>query len=134
VKRIAYLVSGIVASSAIGAPALTNDETVAFVCNTTRHAIVISKLTKPMTFRYRAWKLPKATSDKPDVDIVQSGTGDYEGTGPCGHREYEFRSGNVVYSVADAVNCVEGDPPDRAIGQLSVSVNGEVTSQYWCLK
>ena len=105
---------------------------VAFTCNTDKHTIVIEKL-DAVNFRYRSWNKPKTMQEKPDMDL-KSNDASVVGTGPCRHNEYNFKTGKVVFSIDDDLQCVEGKPPQNAIGNLNVYINDELKSHYFCIK
>ena len=83
--------------------------------------------------RYRAWNRPKDRGQKPDME-AKPGEVVVEGTGACRYTSYRFKTGNVVFEVSDSAACAEERPPVNAVGQLAVLIDGQVKSQYWCLR
>ncbi len=126
------LLAAIIAIGNHHAFAAGQPENIVYTCKTPKHIILIDT-TSADTYRYRAWNLPKSTSQKPDM-VVQNGTMNYEGTGVCGSNYYTFKTGNVEFNVDDSVACTEERPPKDAIGSLYVRVSGEEKNHYYCFK
>lgn len=103
-----------------------------FTCNTGKHIVIIDE-PSVNSYRYRSWNLPKKIDAKPDLE-VKAGTWVTEGKGVCRYQEWTFKTGNVELLVSDNVKCVEGHPPQNAIGSLHVLVKDELKNQYWCSK
>jgi hypothetical protein len=103
-----------------------------FICKTKKHIILVDKIAAE-SHRYRAWNIPKKTSDKPDVEI-KNGRMNYEGTGVCGSHVFQFSSGKVEYIIIDSATCGPEDTPEKATGSLDVKINGEEKGFYWCVE
>jgi hypothetical protein len=103
-----------------------------FTCITEKHTIFIDQLDSS-NYRYRSWNKPKASDTKPDMELKSKDV-KTEGTGACRHTDFSFKTGKVVFIVDDNVECVEKAPPKNVIGNLSVLINDEVKSQYYCIK
>ena len=106
---------------------------VAFNCVTPKHNIVITKENGNL-FRYRSWNIPKSTSEKPDLELKKKNASEIEGTGVCRHTRYLFTSGKTTIEVTDSTDCMEGEPPKNAIGNLFVFIDDEMKNHYYCLK
>jgi hypothetical protein len=103
-----------------------------FACKTKKHIILVNKIAAE-SYRYRAWNIPKKTSDKPDVEI-KNGKMSYEGTGVCGSHVFKFSNGKVEYIVIDSATCGPSGTPKNATGSLDVKINGEEKASYWCVE
>lgn len=103
------------------------------VCNTTKHQVVIDRDPASDLVRYRSWNRPKERNEKPDME-AKPGEVAVEGTGNCRSTTYGFKVGNARFEVTDSVACVEGRPPENAVGQLSVFIDSQLKSEYWCLR
>lgn len=65
------------------------------------------------TYRYAAWPVQKATSEKPDL-ILNNGTVVHEGSG--GNHHYDFKSGRYLYQCdVTVVGAVDSPPGDLYI-------------------
>ena len=101
-----------------------------FVCNTEAHRVAIDT-DSSRQIRYRAWKVPRSVTDKPDVEI-SSGTLDIQGTGPCAHRVWSFTTGDTeVTALTHGCSPDSSPPPEGTRGSLEISVSGE-TKHWWC--
>lgn len=103
-----------------------------FVCDTDKHHVVIDHVAGG-ALRYRVWNKPRSTDRKPDVE-VRGGTEETGGTDPCVSTDWSFRRGNIVYEVSDSAACTDGKPPRGAYGMVSVTIDKEFASRYWCVK
>lgn len=104
----------------------------AYVCRTKSRVVVIES-TGPESFRYSAWNNKQTMSDKPEL-VLNGGTLDIQGTGPCRTSYWTFKNGLYAYTVSDSVACGPDQAPKDAVGDLSVSKNDNVLSTSWCLK
>jgi len=105
--------------------------TIEFVCETPRHRVIVDSLDHD-AYRYRAWNKPRPITDTPDLELAgDDSTPGSEGTGPCRYSIWRFRSGETEFSVSD-IGCTEGDPPDGAVGTLTVQKKDKVLSRKWC--
>lgn len=107
-------------------------DTRAFTCITTKHIIFIDKIDSK-NYRYRSWNKPKTSGEKPDMELKSKDV-KYEGRGVCRYTIFSFKTGKVEFLVDDGVSCVETVPPENAIGNLTVLINEEVKSSYFCFK
>jgi len=101
-----------------------------YTCETKTHRISIEALNNGK-YRYRSWNKPKELSDPPDAEIA-NGTLHFEGTGICSYSVYSFTKGDVEYTVSQGLGCTDGKEPDRATGELHVTVAGKGVTQDWC--
>lgn len=104
----------------------------AFTCITEKHTIFIDKIDSN-NYRYRSWNKPKNSDSKPDMELKSKDI-KVEGTGACRYTIFSFKTGKVEFLVDDGVSCVETAPPENAIGNLTVLINEEVKSSYFCFK
>ena len=101
-----------------------------FVCHTKAHRVAIDT-DASRHIRYRAWKVPRSVTDKPDVEI-SSGVVDMQGTGPCVHPVWRFTKGNTEVTVTTGGCHPDSSfPPKSARGSLQISVGGQ-TRKWWC--
>jgi len=103
-----------------------------FVCDTTKHHVVIDHATDG-GLRYRVWNKPRQASEKPDVE-VHNGTREIAGTDPCVSTNWTFNRGNTEYWVSDSAACTDEKPPRGAYGMIVVTINKQFASRYWCVK
>jgi hypothetical protein len=104
-----------------------------FVCNTDKHTIHIYQVDKN-SFEYKSWNKPKSIDSTPDMDVISNEPGVIDGTGICRATTYIFKKGNVRFEVDNNSNCVEGNPPKSAVGNLNVFIKNELKSHYWCTR
>ena len=95
------------------------------VCETPKHRIIVEQ-TGAEQSRYRAWNLPRALTEKPDLEMV--GTSSIEGSGPCAHPLHTFERGDTRIVVSDG-GCREDDWPERSV---LVEVKGKVAGEWGC--
>lgn len=101
-----------------------------FVCNTEEHRVAVDTDASDH-IRYRAWKVPRPVTDKPDVEI-SSGTLDIQGTGPCSHPVWSFTKGDTEVTVmTHGCHPDSSSPPEGTRGSLDISVSGQ-TKHWWC--
>lgn len=112
-------------------PSLTFAEP-AYVCRT-KNRVVVVEATGGSTFKYTTWGNKQSMKDKPEL-VLDQGTFDVQGTGPCRTGYWIFKNGKYTYAETDSVACYESFPPDNAVGELSVSLNDQELSSSWCLK
>lgn len=124
-------VFSVIASVLLASPAWLQAEP-AYVCRTKNRVVVIEP-TGSDKYRYSTWNNKQAMSDKPEL-VLNGGSSEIQGTGPCASRYWIFKSGAYTYSVSDSVACGPGGTPDNAVGDLTVAKNNEVLSISWCLK
>ena len=99
-----------------------------FVCNTEALRIAIDT-DASRHIRYRAWKVPRPVTDKPDVEI-SSGTLDIEGTEPCAHPVWRLtRGGTEVTVMTRGCSPDSSAPPEGTRGSLQISVGGQ--TKHW---
>lgn len=103
----------------------------AYLCRT-RTRVVVIESTSAESFRYSTWSNKQAMSDKPEL-VLNGGTLDIQGTGPCRTRYWTFKNGAYAYTVSDSVACGPAETPTDAVGDLSVSKSDKVLSTSWCL-
>ena len=103
-----------------------------FVCDTTKHHVVIDHATDG-GLRYRVWNKPRPESGKPDVE-VRNGTREIAGTDPCVSTNWTFNRRNTEYWVSDSAACTDEKPPRGAYGMIVVTINKQFASRYWCVK
>lgn len=108
------------------------DQTV-YECKTEKYLVKVSKVYAGI-YKYQAWYVPKASTDKPDIEISQKDAYTTEGTGPCFTRYYNFKKGNDQYSISNNVNCIKDKPPASARGELVVKRENQVKAHFWCSK
>jgi hypothetical protein len=115
--------------------ALKNDPSlyprVEMACSTSKHRILID-VAKNGEAHYRGWNEGHLLTGKPDLELYK-GEKRFEGTGPCSHELWTFKSPSAEYEVESAEGCYSDSdaPPRNAKAQLSVSVQGKST-QAWC--
>ncbi|NVI06339.1 hypothetical protein [Paraburkholderia youngii] len=110
---------------------------ISFKCDTSKHHIVIEKAGAAQ-YTYRAWNKPKDSANKPDLEI-NNGFADLVGGSLCRGPTYFFDKGNVEIMVGDMAGDSEAcyneeTPPKNAYGYVTVSINKEIKSQYWCIR
>ena len=103
-----------------------------FLCNTSKHHVEVSA-SGSNVYIYRSWNKPKSTHLTPDME-VGGGRLEADGTGPCTHSTYIFVKGKIRFEVGDDIRCGPDEPPKGATGNLSVFINDELKSSYWCMK
>jgi len=108
-------------------------QTIAFTCSTNKYKVIIDQPSTTGAYRYRSWNSPKKIDMKPDLE-VKAGIEENSGTGPCRHTEWLFKAGNARFEVSNSASCSENEPPNGAIGSLSVYIKEELKSQSWCMK
>lgn len=81
------------------------------------------------TSRYRSWNKPRAAPDDPAIELV--GKANFEGTGSCAHRVWDFRNGNADYILSEP-GCGDGSTPAKAKAQLEVRIGGKSQLRSWC--
>ncbi len=101
----------------------------AFVCNTERHRVIVDH-GPDENFRYRAWNKPKLLLDKPDLEI-SNGKETHEGTGPCVHAIWLFKSGSTEFKLEESGPC-DPDVPHGTNGRLVVSAPGKPDVEWRC--
>jgi hypothetical protein len=108
-------------------PAATGS--VEFVCHTDKHRVIVD-IGPGGGPHYRAWNIPRALTEKPDLEIPK-GEKTVEGTGPCSHDIWTFMSGTTKFTLSK-LGCFpdSNQPPRGARGQLVVSAKDEVW--WWC--
>ena len=109
-----------------------NENQSQFSCITEKHTILINKI-DASNYRYRSWNKPKATDEKPDMDLISKDIAT-DGTGQCRSTTYSFTTGNVQIHVDDNTQCLEGKPPENISGNLNVYINNQLKNHYYCLK
>lgn len=105
------------------------DPPLAFVCETALHRIVIDEA-DPDSYRYRAWNKPRSLQGEPDMTVT-AGRLSYDGRGLCATAQWQFPTGDTLYTVA-ARNACGAEVPEAARGQLRVTVAGKVQQTLWC--
>ncbi len=121
-----YLISSI----NLGTRAARKETGVRFVCRTDDQRSAVD-VTSDGALRYRSWKRPRTTAEKPDSEILP-GVETWEGTGPCAHRVWSFKNGSVVSSVSELGCWGEDKPPDGAIGELTIETGNSEMKTAWC--
>jgi hypothetical protein len=92
-----------------------------FVCETQRDRVVIDR--KPAgDVRYRSWNRPRPVTETPDLEIA-AGSETGEGTGPCFHTIWTFKSGDATFVVSER-GCTDDSVPVDVTGFLEVSIAG----------
>lgn len=99
-----------------------------FVCDAAKHRAIVDSAGD--TPRYRVWNKPRSVTEEPDLEI-RAGSRDFEGTTPCTHAIWTFRSGTAVYTVEE-LGCAEGDETGRAKGELIVKLAPDRELRWWC--
>lgn len=101
-----------------------------FVCNTEAHRVAIDTDSSGH-IRYRAWKVPRPVTDKPDVEL-SSGTLDIEGSGSCSRPVWLFTRGHTEVTVwTRGCSPDSSPPPEGRRGSLEITVGGQ-TRHWWC--
>lgn len=95
------------------------------VCETPKHRIIIEQTGEEQS-RYRSWNLPRALTEKPDLEM--SGVSSYEGTGECRHPVHTFERGDTRI-VVSAGGCREDEWPEN---DVVVEVKGKVAGEWGC--
>lgn len=103
---------------------------VEFVCNASHHRVIVDRL-KGGALRYRAWNIPRALTEAPDLTLT-GGADDVEGTSPCTHSTWTFHKGKTAFVVSE-LGCTEGQPPPNASGTLQVLVDDQSKLEDWCI-
>ena len=101
----------------------------AFVCNAERHRVIVDH-GPDEKLRYRAWNKPNLLVDKPDLEI-SNGKETLEGTGPCVHAIWVFRSGLTEFKLEESGHCGP-DVPHAPTGRLVVSAPGKSDVEWRC--
>jgi len=101
-----------------------------YICDTTKLHIVIDSKADEVP-RYRAWVKPHPLTVKPDMEI-DSGSETVEGTGVCDHSIWSFKKGDTQFEVSQ-LGCTEGSEPSGAVGQLEITIRGELKETLWCM-
>jgi hypothetical protein len=100
-----------------------------FVCEAEKQRVVIDSDANG-TVRYRAWDKPRPVTAEPNMEIAL-GSKDVEGTGPCAHSIWKFRTHKTEFTVSE-LGCTDGSEPERAKGELTVVVAGKWRGKWWC--
>lgn len=116
------------ASARTTAAAIRPDGKVQLACDTDHFNIAIDEQAND-TSRYRSWNKPHAAPDAPSIELV--GKADFEGTGSCAHRVWDFRNGNTDYILSEP-GCGDGSTPKKAKAQLEVLIGGKSQLKSWC--
>lgn len=95
------------------------------VCETPKHRIIIDQ-TGAEQSRYRSWNLPRALSDKPDLEMT--GVSSSEGTGPCRHPVHTFERGDTRITVSEG-GCRPDEWPEN---NVVVEVKGKLAGEWGC--
>lgn len=103
----------------------------AFVCETTKHRIVIEDKSSDGSARYRVWNRPKALLEAPDLEIKNGKLG-WEGSGVCAYRFWEFPAGSGVTIRVGELGCGPGDEPQGATGDLVVTKKDGSEQRWYC--
>lgn len=101
---------------------------VQLACGTDHFQIVVDEQAND-TSRYRSWNKPHTAPDAPAIELV--GKANFEGTGQCAHRVWDFRNGNANYILSEP-GCSDGSTPANAKAQLEVLIGGKSQLQSWC--
>jgi len=116
------------ASDRPAARAIGPDGQVQLACSTDRFQIVIDEQANE-TSRYRSWNKPHAAPEDPAIELI--GRANFEGTGACAHRVWDFRNGNADYVLGEP-GCGDGSAPAKAKAQLEVLIGGKSQLKSWC--
>jgi len=108
------------------------EQTPIFSCKTEKHTIQIDKIGVD-TYKYRSWNNPKTVNEKPDMELSTKDVS-VVGTGACRHNEYRFKTGKVEYLLDDDTKCLEGKPPAKITGNLSILLDDKLKNHFYCLK
>lgn len=103
---------------------------IGIACSTPQFRVVVDATNKPDLWRYRVWNLPRALSEKPDLELT--GTRDIQGTSPCTHASWQFKNANATYTINDPNGCGPDAPPKNATGSITVTVGDETKLEAWC--
>lgn len=95
------------------------------VCETPKHRIIIEQTGEEQS-RYRSWNLPRALTEKPDLEMT--GVSSYEGTGACSHPVHTFERGDTRIVVSEG-GCREDDWPEN---DVVVEVKGKLAGEWGC--
>lgn len=96
------------------------------VCETPRHRIIIDQFSVEQS-RYRAWNLPRALTEKPDLEL--KGLSTFEGTGACQHPVHIFERGDTRITASQG-GCREDEWPANTI---DVEIDGKQVNSWACL-
>lgn len=101
-----------------------------YTCQTEKHYIAIDGPGKAdQRVRYRAWNKPHFPPDPPDMEAT--GSWNTGGMGPCEAFVWTFVKGKTTYLLEENI-CTEGDEPEDAKAELSVSTRGKPERIWWC--
>lgn len=100
---------------------------------TDRHSIRI--IERNGGYTYQAWKQPKSLDEgKPDLQVTK-GWATQIGRNQCGTDKLTFKNGNLTMDVLAVTNdnrgCFASNPPNDAVGELTIYINGEKKDHYW---
>lgn len=101
-----------------------------YVCDTPKHHIVVDSKADEVP-RYRAWVKPHPMTAKPDMEI-DLGAEEVEGTGECAYSTWTFKKGDTQFDVGQ-LGCTDGSEPKGAVGQLNITIHGELKQTLWCM-
>lgn len=99
-------------------------------CWTQGHRIIVDTVGERL--RLRSWKGTHSLIDKPDLELI-GGSEDVEGTGPCTHTVWTFKSDATEISVSQ-LGCFadSNEPPAGANGHLTIRESGGDFEALWC--
>lgn len=117
----------------VNVPAASHEETpkpgkVEVTCDAAKYRIVVESGEDGRP-RLRAWTKPRSLTEKPDIEIPH-GTDELQGTGPCLHPVWTFKT-NAMQFVVEGIGCTEEQPPAAATATLDVSP-GSTAQEDWC--
>ncbi len=99
-----------------------------FTCNADKHRIIVDS--QAGDIRYRSWNKPRSITETPDM-VVAAGKSAVEGTSPCTHSIWTFKRGATTFVLGE-IGCTEKQPPEGAVGNLEVLVDGKRRTESWC--
>lgn len=100
--------------------------TLAMVCETPKHRIIIDLISAEQS-RYRSWNLPRALTEKPDLELKGQRTS--EGTGACQHPQHVFESGKTRITAIQG-GCRKNEWPANTI---VVEIDAVEVNAWGCL-
>lgn len=113
---------------------------VVFTCNTIKHHIQIELPdTMGNQYTYRAWNLPRRTSQKADFEITNGFVDNNAGFANCPAVLFSFYRSGTEIDVVPRSACVGVSFPKNVTAQINVFTNtddpkhgGNPDATYWC--
>ena len=102
---------------------------VEFACNAEKHRVIVDHSSNG-NLRYRSWNNPRSALEKPDLEI-SGGKEQFEGTGTCAHKLWQFSSGSADFTAAEIGACDPDTPThwadSKSLSKEEIQSSGGVT-------